>query len=84
MNNNQISWTIEDANGVFQGLNDLVKFHLAGNKIKSISSDAFIGLKNVTYLNLGNNSITSIEDNAFSEVPLLKVTKITLFYFFYE
>ncbi|XP_018566623.1 leucine-rich repeats and immunoglobulin-like domains protein 2 isoform X2 [Anoplophora glabripennis] len=72
LNNNQISWTIEDTNGVFQGLGDLVKFHLSGNKIKSISADAFVGLKNVTYLNLGNNNITSIQNNAFSEVPLLK------------
>ncbi|KAJ8953281.1 hypothetical protein NQ318_015863 [Aromia moschata] len=72
LSNNKIWWTIEDANGVFQGLNDLEKFFLAGNKIKSINADAFVGLKNVTHLNLGNNNITSIQNNAFSEVPLLK------------
>ncbi|KAJ8971940.1 hypothetical protein NQ317_013837 [Molorchus minor] len=72
LSNNKIWYTIEDANGVYQGLNDLEKFHLAGNKIKSINADAFVGLKNVSYLNLGNNNITSIQNNAFSEVPILK------------
>nr|XP_023017087.1 leucine-rich repeats and immunoglobulin-like domains protein 3 [Leptinotarsa decemlineata] len=69
---NKIWLTIEDATGVFQGLHDLMKFHLAGNGIKSINAEAFAGLKNVTYLNLSNNNITSIQKNAFSHIPLLK------------
>lgn len=71
LNNNKISWTIEDANGVFQGLGNLIKFHIAGNNIKSINKNAFVGLRNVTYLNLSNNNITSIQKSAFLEVPLL-------------
>ncbi|XP_072402807.1 leucine-rich repeats and immunoglobulin-like domains protein 2 [Diabrotica undecimpunctata] len=72
LSNNKIGWTVEDAYGVFQGLNSLMKFHLAGNQIKSINADAFVGLKNVTYLNLSNNNITSIQNNAFAELPMLK------------
>lgn len=73
MNYNKISWTIEDAKGVFQGLGELLKFHLVGNNIKSINSDAFLGLRNVTYINLADNNITSIHNNTFSKVPALKV-----------
>ncbi|CAG9816547.1 unnamed protein product [Phaedon cochleariae] len=72
LNNNKIWVTVEDSSGVFQGLGDLMKFHLAGNKIKSINADAFLGLKNVSHLNLGNNNITSIQNNAFAELPHLK------------
>ncbi|KAG5879278.1 hypothetical protein JTB14_008954 [Gonioctena quinquepunctata] len=72
LSNNKIWLTVEDATGVFLGLHDLMKFHLAGNGIKSINADAFAGLKNVTYLNLSNNNITSIQKNAFNHVPLLK------------
>ncbi|ERL94810.1 hypothetical protein D910_12084 [Dendroctonus ponderosae] len=71
-NYNKISWTIEDAKGVFQGLGELVKFHLIGNNIKSINSDAFLGLKNVSLINLDRNNITSIHNNTFSKVPALK------------
>lgn len=72
LNNNKIFWTIEDGNGVFQGLGDLVKFHLMGNNITSINSNAFSGLKNVSYINLANNNVTSIQNNAFYKVPSLK------------
>ncbi|CAG9855203.1 unnamed protein product [Phyllotreta striolata] len=72
LSNNKIYWTVEDASGVFQGLNHLAKFHLAGNNIKTINADAFLGLKNVTFLNLTNNNITTIQNNAFAEMPLLK------------
>ncbi|CAH0561804.1 unnamed protein product [Brassicogethes aeneus] len=72
LHNNKIWWTIEDGQAVFIGLNDLTKFNLAGNDIKSINKNAFVGLKNVTYLNLSNNNITSIQKDAFNEVPLLK------------
>lgn len=73
LSNNKIWWTIEDASGIFHGLNSLMKFHLAGNRIKSINEGAFLGLHNVTYLNLSNNNITSIQNNAFEEMPVLKV-----------
>ncbi|XP_056645716.1 leucine-rich repeats and immunoglobulin-like domains protein 2 [Diorhabda sublineata] len=72
LSNNKIFWTVEDANGIFKGLNSLIKFNLAGNYIKSINADAFVGLKNVTYLDLSNNNISSIQNNTFAELPLLK------------
>lgn len=72
VNYNEISWTIEDANGVFRGLNNLKKLFLVGNDIKSINSNAFVGLKNVTLLNLDNNNITSIQKNSFNELHSLK------------
>lgn len=72
LSNNKIWWIVEDANGMFRGLLNLVKFHLAGNQIKTINAKAFVGLKNVTYLNLNNNSIASVRENAFSEMPQLK------------
>lgn len=75
MNNNRIWCTIEDANnGVFRGLNELMKFYLAGNKIKAINEDAFVGLKSLTHLNLSNNNITSIQKNAFLHLPNLTVS----------
>lgn len=77
MNNNRIGWTIEDANnGVFCGLNGLMKFYLAGNKINAINSEAFVGLQNLSHLNLSNNNITSIQRNAFLHLPNLKVIKL--------
>lgn len=72
LNNNKISWTIEDASGVFQGLAELVKFHIAGNGIKSINANAFLGLRNVTNINMADNNITSIQNNSFNKVPALK------------
>ncbi|KAL1492673.1 hypothetical protein ABEB36_010897 [Hypothenemus hampei] len=69
---NKISWTIEDARGVFQDMTDLNKISLSGNNIKTINSDAFLGLKNVTYINLDRNNITSIHNNTFSKVPNLR------------
>ncbi|KAH1029423.1 hypothetical protein HUJ05_002670 [Dendroctonus ponderosae] len=80
-NYNKISWTIEDAKGVFQGLGELVKFHLIGNNIKSINSDAFLGLKNVSLINLDRNNITSIHNNTFSKVPALKFPKVITMWF---
>ncbi|XP_076261801.1 leucine-rich repeats and immunoglobulin-like domains protein lambik [Rhynchophorus ferrugineus] len=72
LNNNRIYWTIEDGSGVFQGLDELTRFHLMENNITSINSNAFLGLKNVTYINLANNNITSVQNNAFYKVPALK------------
>lgn len=72
LNNNEISWTIEDKSGVFEGLANLIKLKLENNKIKSISSDAFLGLANLKVLSLSMNNITSIKDNALESMVTLQ------------
>lgn len=74
INNNKISWTIEDVRGVFSSLNNLVNFSIASNNIKSVSRNAFKGLTSLVQLDLSNNNITSIQRNAFIEMPLLEVS----------
>lgn len=72
LNNNEISWTIEDKSGVFEGLANLIKLKLENNKIKSISSDAFLGLADLKVLSLSMNNITSIKDNALESMVTLQ------------
>ena len=72
LNNNEISWTIEDKSGVFMGLVNLIKLKLENNKIKSIASDAFKGLSNLKVLSLNMNNITSIKDNALESMVSLQ------------
>lgn len=73
MNSNKIPWAIEDANGIFRGLNSLQKFYLARNNIKSINKNAFVGLNSVEYVDLSGNNVTSVQKNAFAEMPELEV-----------
>lgn len=73
LDSNKIPWAIEDANGIFRGLNSLLRFHLAWNNIKSINKNAFVGLNSLEYLDLSGNNITSVQKNAFAEMPVLKV-----------
>lgn len=71
LNNNAISWTIEDMNGAFVGLQNLNKLGLENNKIKSIAKNAFDGLSKVKVLNLQNNAITSIQKDALESMTEL-------------
>lgn len=79
LNNNKLSWTVEDVNRAFSGLAGLEKFHLASNQIKSISKNAFIELHNIVTLDLSNNNITTLQNNSFSELTNLKVS-MTIYY----
>ena len=72
LNNNDLSWTIEDKSGVFVGLEMLMKLKLENNKIKSITNDAFKGLTNLRVLSLNMNNITSIKNNALESMVLLQ------------
>jgi Leucine-rich repeat (LRR) protein len=65
MNNNEISWTIEDMNGAFDGLMSLNRLGLDSNRITSIAKKAFFGLDMLKALHLTDNAITSIQSNAF-------------------
>lgn len=72
LNNNEISWTIEDMMGAFAGLENLRKLSLASNLIKSIAKHAFKGLHKLTELDLSNNSVTSIQNTSFIDLKSLK------------
>lgn len=73
LNNNNISWTFEDTNGVFLGLKRLTKLGLAGNMITSIPPKAFLGLDNLVELNLRGNGILTLQENAFMSLAKLSV-----------
>ncbi|KAM6093851.1 leucine-rich repeats and immunoglobulin-like domains protein 3 [Chlamydotis macqueenii] len=72
LKNNEISWTIEDMNGAFSGLDKLRKLVLQGNRIRSITKKAFSGLDALEHLDLSNNAIMSVQGNAFSQMKKLK------------
>ncbi|XP_023230322.1 leucine-rich repeats and immunoglobulin-like domains protein 3 [Centruroides sculpturatus] len=72
LNNNEISWTIEDTNGAFVGMGKLKKLNLAHNHIKSVAKKAFVGLPRLQTLDLTYNPITSIQKDAFSELRRLQ------------
>ncbi|XP_021240711.1 leucine-rich repeats and immunoglobulin-like domains protein 3 isoform X2 [Numida meleagris] len=72
LKNNEISWTIEDMNGAFSGLDKLKKLILQGNRIRSITKKAFSGLDALEHLDLSNNAIMSVQGNAFSQMKKLK------------
>ncbi|KAM4784226.1 leucine-rich repeats and immunoglobulin-like domains protein 3 isoform 3-T3 [Cyanocitta cristata] len=72
LKNNEISWTIEDMNGAFSGLDKLRKLILQGNRIRSITKKAFSGLDALEHLDLSNNAIMSVQGNAFSQMKKLK------------
>ncbi|CAG2173269.1 unnamed protein product, partial [Oppiella nova] len=63
---NQISWTIEDSSGSFDGLQRLKTLGLAFNHIKAIPKRAFTGLTNLEVLDLHDNPIAAIHDQSFS------------------
>ena len=73
MNNNKISWTIEDSNGIFSNLVNLQDLFLISNNIKSVNTRAFSGLDNIQRLDISNNNITSVQKDAFSHMLKLKV-----------
>lgn len=76
MRNNKLSWTFEDTDGIFVGLNKLNKLVLAGNMITSISPKAFSGLDSLTVLNLMGNNILTLQENSFVPLPHLNVLDI--------
>lgn len=76
LNNNKISWTIEDMQGAFVGLQRLTTLELANNVITSISENAFVGLNSLTNLDLSSNAINTIHKNALSAMPKLEVLSL--------
>ncbi|XP_074922110.1 leucine-rich repeats and immunoglobulin-like domains protein 3 isoform X3 [Chelonoidis abingdonii] len=72
LKNNEISWTIEDMNGAFSGLDKLRILILQGNRIRSITKKAFSGLDALEHLDLSNNAIMSVQGNAFSQMKKLE------------
>ena len=76
MKYNDISWTIEDMNGAFEGLENLNRLGLDSNRIKSIAKRAFSGLEELKQLHLTDNAITSIQGNAFSVMKNLQELKL--------
>ncbi|XP_026556239.1 leucine-rich repeats and immunoglobulin-like domains protein 3 isoform X2 [Pseudonaja textilis] len=72
LRNNEISWTIEDMNGAFSGLDKLRWLLLQGNRIRSITKKAFSGLDALEHLDLSNNAIMSIQENTFLQMKNLK------------
>ncbi|XP_069485962.1 leucine-rich repeats and immunoglobulin-like domains protein 3 [Ambystoma mexicanum] len=69
---NEISWTIEDMNGAFCGLERLKRLKLQGNRIRSITKKAFSGLDALEHLDLTDNAIMSVQGNAFSQLKKLQ------------
>ena len=76
LNNNEISWTIEDTNGTFTELTQVTKLGLAANRIKSIARKAFAGMGSLKILDLHDNAIATIQENAFSELPSLEELRL--------
>ncbi|KAL6091854.1 hypothetical protein STEG23_032204 [Scotinomys teguina] len=72
LKNNEISWTIEDMNGAFSGLDKLRQLILQGNRIRSITKKAFTGLDALEHLDLSDNAIMSLQSNAFSQMKKLQ------------
>ena len=74
LSGNDISWTVEDMNGAFDGLESLSRLGLDSNRIKSIAKRAFQGLGQLKQLHLVDNDISSIQSNAFS--PILELREL--------
>lgn len=73
LNNNKLSWAVEDVSGAFIGLSNLLKLHLAYNNIKSISKNAFTELRSIISLNLSDNNITTVQNGALGTLQHLKL-----------
>lgn len=67
---------VEDFNGAFVPLTQLMKLGLAHNQIKSINKNAFKGLSQIKEIDLTGNNITSIQENAFLPTPNLVKLKM--------
>ncbi|XP_011067532.1 PREDICTED: leucine-rich repeats and immunoglobulin-like domains protein 3 isoform X2 [Acromyrmex echinatior] len=76
LNSNQMSYIVEDINGAFSALGQLIKLRLSHNGIKSINQNAFTGLNHVDELDLLGNNITSIQENAFLSMSSLSKLKM--------
>uniref|UniRef100_A0A8C8CUB1 Ig-like domain-containing protein n=1 Tax=Oncorhynchus tshawytscha TaxID=74940 RepID=A0A8C8CUB1_ONCTS len=72
LQNNEISWTIEDMNGPFSALDKLRKLFLQGNQIRSVTKKSFSGLDTLEHLDLSNNAIMSVQGNAFVQMKKLE------------
>ena len=71
-----MSYIVEDINGAFSALGQLIKLRLSHNGIKSINQNAFTGLNHVDELDLLGNNITSIQENAFLSMSSLSKLKM--------
>uniref|UniRef100_A0A8D3E9A7 Ig-like domain-containing protein n=1 Tax=Scophthalmus maximus TaxID=52904 RepID=A0A8D3E9A7_SCOMX len=76
LQNNEISWTIEDMNGPFSALDKLKRLFLQGNQIRSVTKKSFSGLDALQHLDLSNNAIMSIQANAFSQMKNLQELRL--------
>uniref|UniRef100_A0A669BU53 Leucine-rich repeats and immunoglobulin-like domains 3 n=1 Tax=Oreochromis niloticus TaxID=8128 RepID=A0A669BU53_ORENI len=76
LQNNEISWTIEDMNGPFSALDKLKKLFLQRNQIRSVTKKSFSGLDALQHLDLSNNAIMSIQANAFSQMKNLQELRL--------
>ncbi|CAG0885076.1 unnamed protein product [Darwinula stevensoni] len=76
LHENNLSWTIEDSSGAFQGLGKLTKLGLQSNNIMSVAEKAFSGLRSLRKLDLLGNSINTIEENPFS--PMKGLAELNL------
>ncbi|NWW40817.1 LRIG3 protein, partial [Panurus biarmicus] len=57
LKNNEISWTIEDTNGAFSGLDKLRKLDLSNNAIMSVQGNAFSQMKKLKELHFNTSSL---------------------------
>ena len=73
---NQIWWTVEDTEGLFDGLKSLSRLVLDNNRIQILSVSVFAGLSQLRVLHLLENPISAIADGAF--LPLESLQEIRL------
>ena len=72
LNDNHISWTVEDMNEAFSGMSALTRLDLSSNRIRTISKRAFAGLDSLRQLNLVKNAISTTTSNASSSLEQLQ------------
>ncbi len=68
---NAISWTVEDMNDAFAGLSALTRLNLSANRVRAVSKRAFAGLDSLRALDLRRNAISTVMSNAFAQLPQL-------------
>jgi len=72
LSSNELSWTLEDESGVFDGLTSLGNLQLAHNHIRSVSRRVFAGLSRLRHLNFDDNEISEIHVAAFEAMSDLR------------
>ena len=76
LGHNEITWTVSDMDGAFEGLAALNRLGLASNQISVLSDGAFLGLDHLKHLLLSDNAISTVQDNAFA--PLKQLEELQL------